>query len=136
VDGFGFGPPTQPGWEVPIAPFFLRRGSKVQYLYDFGDDGSHVVESRERRPAEPRERLPRCLAGARACPPADCGGPHAYHEFLEAIRDPRHEEHGELLEWVGGTFDPEACDAARVRSRDPDNHWRQLFGPRRRKKSR
>lgn len=126
--------PTQPGWEVPIAPYFARRGSKAQYLYDFGDDWSHVVELRERRPAEAREQLPRCLAGARACPPEDCGGPYAYPEFLEAIRDPSHEEHAALLEWVGGAFDPEAFMAAKVRFRDPVKYWRLVFGaPPRRK---
>jgi len=28
--------------------------------------------------------------------------------FLEAVRDPSHPEHAQLIEWVGGTFDPEA----------------------------
>jgi len=31
-------------------------------------------------------------------------------EFLEAIRDPSHERHEELLDWIGGDFDPEAFD--------------------------
>lgn len=128
-DGFESGTPTLPGWEVAIAPFFARRGSAVRYLYDFGDDWSHVVALRERRPAEPRERLPRCLAGARACPPEDCGGPYAYPEFLEAIRDLQHEEHAFLLEWVGGSFDPEAFDLGKVVFRDPEKYWRELFSP-------
>jgi hypothetical protein len=34
--------------------------------------------------------------------------------FLEAISDPDHPEHEELLEWVGGTFDSEAFDCAAV----------------------
>src|SRR5712671_3053157 len=45
-------------------------------------------------------RYPRCIAGKRACPPEDCGGPWDYAEFLEAIRDPKHERHEELPEWV------------------------------------
>lgn len=118
-----------PGWNLPIAPYFPRIGSRIPYLYDFGDDWSHVVELCERRAAEPRERLPRCLGGARACPPEDCGGPHTYSEFLEAIRDPRHEDHASLLEWVGGSFDPEAFDPGKVKFRDPDKYWRELFGP-------
>jgi hypothetical protein len=132
-DDFGLGPPRQPGWEVPIAPFFARRGSKVQYVYDFGDDWSHAVELRERRSAQPRERLPRVLAGARACPPEDCGGPHGYAEFLDAIRDPQHEEHAALLEWVGGSFDPKDFDPTSVRFRNPERYRKKLFGPGRRK---
>ena len=53
---------------------------------------------------------PMCLAGARACPPADVGGVWGYQAFLEAIRDPSHPEHEDRLEWLGGDFDPEAFD--------------------------
>jgi len=31
-------------------------------------------------------------------------------DFVEAIQNPRDERHEELLEWVGGDFDPEAFD--------------------------
>ena len=34
--------------------------------------------------------------------------------FLEAIKDPTNERHEELLEWVGGEFDPEAFDTEAV----------------------
>ena len=42
---------------------------------------------------------PACIAGKRACPPEDCGGIWGYEEFLEAINNPDHEEHEEMLEW-------------------------------------
>jgi Plasmid pRiA4b ORF-3-like protein len=41
-------------------------------------------------------------------------GVWGYTEFLEAIRDPEHEEHDAMLEWVGGAFDPEAFDLRAV----------------------
>jgi hypothetical protein len=47
-------------------------------------------------------------------------------EFLAAIRDPTHEEHDSMLEWIGGTFDPEAFDATRVRFDNPKKR-RQLL---------
>ena len=31
-------------------------------------------------------------------------------EFLEAIGDPKHESHEEMLEWIGGGFDPDRFD--------------------------
>ena len=53
----------------------------------------------------------RCIAGRRACPPEDCGGPWGYADILEALADPAHERHTELTEWLGGEFDPDAFDA-------------------------
>jgi hypothetical protein len=60
--------------------------------------------------ADPAAKYPRCTAGKRACPPEDCGGPWSYDEFLEAISDPKHDDHDDLLEWVGGEFDAEKFD--------------------------
>jgi hypothetical protein len=37
-----------------------------------------------------------------------------YSDLVQAIRNPKHERHEELLEWVGGQFDPESFDAART----------------------
>jgi hypothetical protein len=36
--------------------------------------------------------------------------------LLEAIRDPEHPEHEEMVDWVGGEFDPEAFDLDEVNS--------------------
>lgn len=55
-----------------------------------------------------------CVGGERACPPEDCGGPSGYADFLEAITTPDHPQHDELLEWVGGAFDPEAFSLSDV----------------------
>jgi hypothetical protein len=52
------------------------------------------------------------VEGARACPPEDVGGTWGYPEFLEGITDPEHKDHDGLLEWAGGSFDPEAFDPA------------------------
>ena len=60
----------------------------------------------------PDERIsyPLCIAGARACPPEDVGGVGRYQDFLEALRDPEHKEHDEIVTWIGGVFDPEGFD--------------------------
>ena len=46
-----------------------------------------------------------------------CGGPWGYQQFLGAIWDPDHDEHDGMLEWIGGSFDPEAFDAGTVSQR-------------------
>jgi hypothetical protein len=39
------------------------------------------------------------------------GGPWAYAELLESIKDPARESHTELTEWIGDDFDPDADQA-------------------------
>lgn len=46
----------------------------------------------------------------RAAPPDDVGGVMGYAEFLSAIKDPKHEQHDNMLTWGGGAFDPEGFD--------------------------
>ena len=65
-------------------------------------------------PPEPGVRYPVCVAGKRACPPEDCGGPWGYADLLAAIADPGHERHEELVEWIGDEFDPEAFDVEAI----------------------
>ncbi len=88
-------------------------GDRFTFEYDFGDGWEHQVVVEEVLPAAGRSR-PVCLAGRRACPPEDVGGPWGYADFLEAITDLKHERHVELLEWIGGGFDPEDFDPAEV----------------------
>ncbi len=89
-------------------------GTRLRYEYDFGDGWEHVLVVEKVFPAEPGVPYPRCVAGQRACPPEDCGGPPGYTNLLEAIADPDHPEHKELLDWIGAEFDPEAFDPEAV----------------------
>jgi hypothetical protein len=100
--------------EVTISEALNASVKRFSYTYDFGDDWEHeVVVEKDLGGDSGRER-PLCLAGKRHRPPEDCGGPHGYHDFLDAIRNPRHAEHRAMLEWIGGEFDPEAFDLAGV----------------------
>jgi hypothetical protein len=87
-------------FEIDLIP-----GSRLGYIYDFGDGWQHTVELEKVVPADPTTRYPICVTGARACPPEDCGGTWGYGDFLKAISDPKHEQHEEMLQWVGRPFD-------------------------------
>jgi Plasmid pRiA4b ORF-3-like protein len=84
-----------------------RPAKKFHYTYDFGDGWEHLIEFERATSAEAGKKYPCCVDGARACPPEDTGGIWGYAHFLEAIGNPKHEEHETYLEWIGGTFDPE-----------------------------
>src|SRR5260370_579605 len=82
------------------------------YEYDFGDSWYHEVLFEGCPSEEPGKRYPLCIDGKRACPPEDCGGIWGYPDFIQAIENPDDERHAELLEWIGGSFDPGAFDPA------------------------
>lgn len=90
------------------------RRFRFQYEYDFGDSWYHEVLFEGIVRAEPKVKYPLCLEGERACPPEDCGGIWGYADFVDAIQNSDNERHEELLEWVGGKFDPEKFDAAKA----------------------
>ena len=113
--------------QVRLHQVLGRVGAKAIYIYDFGDGWEHGVVLEKRLPVDPNLAYPACTGGQRACPPEDCGGIPGFYELLEAIQDPKHERHEELLDWVGEEYDPEAFSMEAVN--------RALSGKRRRPKT-
>ena len=113
---FGMPDPDYPDTELRDENKFtlsqaLGPFASFTYLYDFGDGWEHMVTVEEILPPDPLLKSPKCLDGQNACPPEDVGGLPGYGEFLEAIRNPDHEEHQNMLEWCGGHFDPTSFNA-------------------------
>jgi len=88
---------------------------KLIYEYDFGDGWEHEILLEKILPPEPGVRYPRCIGGARACPPEDCGGPGGYAELLEALPQtvvrgaPGQPAHEQLLAHVPHSSCPDRC---------------------------
>jgi len=40
-----------------------------------------------------------------------------YMEYLEALKDPSHPDHQQMVEWRGPSFDPERFDPGRINRR-------------------
>ena len=87
-----------------------KAGATFVYEYDFGDGWEHDITVKRVATAAKAVR-PRCVAGARACPPDDCGGPGGYEQLLAALADPDHEDHARMKEWVPARFAPERFTA-------------------------
>jgi hypothetical protein len=85
---------------------------KFRYTYDFGDDWEHTLVVEKALSADPAVQYPVCVDGKRACPPEDCGGSWGYGDVLKAVESPG--KNPDLLEWLGGEFDPEKFDLAEV----------------------
>jgi len=85
---------------------------KISYEYDFGDGWEHEIlfEGSPKKELGKNKKYPLCLEGDRACPPEDVGGIYGFYEFLEALADPKHEQHDDFMEWAGD-FDPKEFNA-------------------------
>ena len=53
---------------------------------------------------------PRLLKATGACPPKVVGGGWGHEEFLEALADPDHEQHEDMVRWSGGHFGPDNAE--------------------------
>ena len=64
--------------EALIGQLKLRRLERFTYGYDFGDGWVHDLRIEATSPLDPKRVYPVCIAGRRAAPPEDCGGPQAF----------------------------------------------------------
>lgn len=126
---FGFGGPVYgtPSDEYQDDPTVSEKGVRLnkalgsstdfEYEYDFGDSWRHRIVVETIGNPDLAWTLAICLAGENACPPEDVGGVTGYADFLEALADPKHEQHSDYRAWVGGIFDPAGFDVNAVNAR-------------------
>ena len=100
---------------IKISDIVPKNGKRFtfKYEYDFGDSWEHDILFEGCPAVDPEAKYPLCLEGARACPPEDVGGVWGYADFLEALADPKHEQHDEFVKWAGW-FKPEKFDAKKT----------------------
>ncbi len=102
---------------VTLADVAPAEKSKLVYEYDFGDSWEHEIVVEKVLPAQAGTQYPVCVAGKRSAPLEDSGGVWGYANLVEALSDPNHEDHEDMLEWAGEGFDPEAFDLDEVNDR-------------------
>jgi len=100
-----------------LSGFTPEEGFKWIYEYDFGDSWEHILMLEKILSVKTGTQYPLCLKGKRARPPEDVGGVWGYEGFLEAINDPKHEQHEMYIEWIGDEFDPEKFDIDDINQR-------------------
>jgi hypothetical protein len=91
-------PPMTPEGRVTLAQALASGVKSFAYLYDFGDHWEHEVRIEALLDCTPDTPAPVCLEGANRWPPEDVGGVPGYFDFLQAINDPTHDEHADMLE--------------------------------------
>jgi hypothetical protein len=113
-----FGPPDpELGFtderRVSLSQLISGVGDRLRYTYDFGDDWQHEIVVEDLLDADPEIHYPLLATAKGACPPEDCGGTWGYAELKEILADPSHEQHQDMLDWLGldnsSAFDPNAA---------------------------
>jgi hypothetical protein len=122
--GFQYGPPPDDMmgdlemndetqyWLSQLLPK-RRKVFRIKYEYDFGDSWLHEILFEGLHAVETKTIYPRCVAGARACPPEDIGGVYGYYDRLDALADPTDEYHDDAMGWLE-SFDPKEFDRKKV----------------------
>lgn len=110
--GDDFGDKIEDEANYQLCELLNRPKQNLVYTYDFGDGWEHKVTLAAIRPV--RCRAPKVLAGKRACPPEDCGGPGGYYDLLAVLANPDDPEHAERKEWVPAGFDAEVYPISEV----------------------
>jgi hypothetical protein len=105
----------------------LGIGSEFEYHYDMGDGWVHRLVLEETAAIWSRVELPipMCTAGENACPPEDVGGPPGFANFLECLANPSNKGHADMLQWIGGVFDPKGFDLNQL-----NRSWHAEYGDR------
>ena len=106
---------------VALSEVFKRKGSKLEYIYDFGDSWRHLVTLEKTLALKDAGDVPRCIDGQRMAPEEDCGGAWGWINLLDAVNDPAHPEHEDRMDWMGmdegESLDPEKIDIAEINNR-------------------
>lgn len=105
--------------EVRLDQLLRRKGSRLFYTYDFGDDWTHTIKLESRAPLEPDAPTAVCTGGRMAGPLEDCGGPWGHNELVAAYQaDPSLASLDEdRREWLPPDWDPTAFDLDEVAQR-------------------
>ena len=99
-------PPVYRAKNLRLGAVIARGVDRFVYTYDYGDNWRHDVIVEEVRD----------------------GDPDGFMDFLEAVLDPAHEQHRDMVRWYGGSFDPIGLDEERARF-GMENMARRRRGP-------
>jgi len=106
---------TTPDSLIKIRDVLVTDNPTLTYTYDMGDEWVHTILLEQVHQEMKTQR--KCIGGERRCPPEDCSGVPGYIRILENLKKPGTEEYSELMEWLGGDFDPEYIDIRMINAR-------------------
>lgn len=118
LDDRRYGLPSDEDWgngplhdttKVRLRDILKPSRTRIDYLYDFGDNWEHRLIITRVRQGDPGLGYPRYLGGERNAPPEDCGGIPGFYDMLAILADTDHPDHAEIAEWLD-EYDPNTID--------------------------
>lgn len=100
--------------EKTLREYHLNLNDLFLYTYDFGDNWVHEILVEDIYEGEDTRNYPVCLDGERRGPKENIGGPWGYMELLNIIENPDDSQYDQVINWLGGKFDPEEFDMDKV----------------------
>ncbi|MEP6844351.1 MAG: plasmid pRiA4b ORF-3 family protein [Panacibacter sp.] len=115
---------------ILLNEYFNAEKVKIKYEYDFGDSWEHFITLQKIIQPEKDKVFPLCIKAKRNCPPEDCGGFPGYMHLIEIMQKNKSREYKEMVEWLGGEFDPEEVDIESINDNlcDIDNYITEYEG--------
>jgi hypothetical protein len=95
-----------------LSDLLSEEKENLKYEYDFGDSWKHTVTIE--KIIETNYNVPVCIKGKLNCPPEDCGGVYGFYHLLKIISTKKNKEYKEMIEWLGGHYDPNEFDLASI----------------------
>ncbi|MBS4027687.1 MAG: plasmid pRiA4b ORF-3 family protein [Ignavibacteriales bacterium] len=95
---------------IPLNEFFTEPKMQIMYEYDMGDSWLHELVFEKILEKEKGKYYPVCIAGEKNCPPEDCGSLPGFYNMLDTLKKKKGKEYKELMEWLGGEYNPEEFD--------------------------
>ena len=106
---------TVNSYSLSLGEILTRKGSHIEYEYDFGDSWRHLITLESQQAYKKDETQGVFLIdGANACPPENCGGIYGYQKMLEALKQPHSKAAKEYREWLGKNFNAHKFNAKKV----------------------
>jgi hypothetical protein len=102
--------------DVSLDEVLINPKQTFDYIYDFGDNWTHKIVFEKSILQDNKLIYPVCIDGELNCPPEDCGGIPGFYNMLDIITRKRHPEKKNMLEWLGGHYDPSHFDIALINS--------------------
>lgn len=99
---------------VTLESLIKKPKEKFIYSYDFGDDWEHQILVEKFLPRDAKIKYPTCIDGELNCPPEDCGGVWGFENILEIIKNKKHPEYEDTLDWIGEDYDPAYFDKKEI----------------------